>query len=108
MWTVISAIISLLALIVAAVVGFSNLKRNQTVDNKQNTTELTTVIVKLETINTNVTELKSDMRNQHLDMQEQRERLIVVEQSTKSAHHRLDLQEQRIAKLEAFVQAQAN
>ena len=94
--------------IIAAIACFTNIRRNRSADDKQSSSELTTVIVKLETINTNVTELKADMRNQHLDMQEQRERLIIVEQSMKSAHHRLDLQDQRIANLEAFMQAQAN
>ena len=35
-------------------------------------------------------EIKSDMRNMRNDIQDLRDRLIIVEQSTKSAHHRLD------------------
>lgn len=108
MLQVISITVAVVSCIIAAIACFTNIRRNQSADDKQSSSELTTVIVKLETINTNVTELKADMRNQHIDMQEQRERLIIVEQSTKSAHHRLDLQDQRIAKLEAFMQAQAN
>ena len=39
-------ILSILSLIVAALVGFTNIKRNQSADNRQATAEMTTVIVK--------------------------------------------------------------
>ena len=48
------------------------------------------LIVKLENIGNGVNEIKSDMRNMRNDIQDLRDRLIIVEQSTKSAHHRLD------------------
>lgn len=48
------------------------------------------MIVKLENINTGITEIKAEMKNVKSDVQELRDRLIVVEQSTKSAHKRLD------------------
>ena len=86
----ISVIISILSLGVAAVVGFTNLKRNQTTDNRQTAAEMTTVIVKLETLNNNISEMKADVRNTRADLQEIRDRLIICEQSTKSAHHRID------------------
>lgn len=70
--------------------GVSNLKRNKATDDKKDATEMTTVIVKLESIGTGVTEIKSDMRNIREDIQDLRERVVVVEQSTKSAHHRID------------------
>jgi len=89
----ISVIISILSLGVAAVVGFTNLKRNQTTDNRQTAAEMTTVIVKLETLNNNISEMKADVRNTRADLQEIRDRLIICEQSTKSAHHRLNVLE---------------
>ncbi|MCR5540071.1 MAG: hypothetical protein K6F71_04445 [Ruminococcus sp.] len=85
-----SVIISILSLAVAAIVGFTNLKRNQATDNRQTAAEMTTVIVKLEALNNNITEMKSDVRNTRADLQEIRDRLIICEQSTKSAHHRID------------------
>ena len=51
---------------------------------------MTTVIVKLESIGTGVSEIKSDMRNIKEDIVDLRERMIIVEQSVKSAHHRID------------------
>lgn len=89
----IGVVISLLSLIVATVVGFTNVKRNKNADNRQTAAEMTTVIVKLETINSSVSEIKADVRNTRTDMQDLRDRLIIVEQSAKSAHHRLDMLE---------------
>ncbi len=83
-------ILSLLSLIVAALVGFTNIKRNQHADNRQATAEMTTVIVKLDMINTSVTEIKADVRNQRAELQQLRDKVIAVEQSVKSAHRRLD------------------
>ena len=87
---IIGVVISILSLAVAAIVGFTNVKRNQSTDNRQAAAEMTTVIDKLETINTSVSEIKADVRNTRTDMQDLRDRLIIVEQSAKSAHRRLD------------------
>ena len=70
--------------------GVSNLKRNKASDDKKEASEMTAVIVKLESIGTGVTEIKLDMKNIRADIQELRERLVVVEQSSKQAHHRID------------------
>lgn len=83
-------LISFLSLCVAVVVGVSSVRRNQATDDKKEASEMTTLIVKLENINNGVNEIKSDMRNMRNDIQDLRDRLIIVEQSTKSAHHRLD------------------
>lgn len=83
-------LISFLSLCIAAAVGIIGIKRNQTDDDKKEASEMTTLIVKLENINNGVNEIKSDMRNMRSDIQDLRDRLIIVEQSTKSAHHRLD------------------
>ncbi len=70
--------------------GMSNIKRNQKAETKQDTAELTTVIVKLENIGTGITEIKSEMLNLKNDVKETRERLIQVEASAKQANKRLD------------------
>lgn len=82
--------VSILSLIVSAVVGFSAIKSRNSSETKQETTQLTTLIVKLENINDGVMEIKADMRNMKDDVRELRDRLIKVEESTKSAHKRLD------------------
>lgn len=83
-------LISFLSLCVAGAVGISGLRRNKATDDRKEASEMTTLIVKLENINNGVNEIKSDMRNMRNDIQDLRDRLIIVEQSTKSAHHRLD------------------
>lgn len=83
-------LLSFVSLCVAGMVGFTNIRRNRATDDKKEASEMTTLIVKLETINNGVNEIKSDMRNMRADMQNLRDRLIIVEQSTKSAHKRLD------------------
>ena len=86
----IALLISGASLAFAIYQGIANMKRNRTSDDKSDATEMTTVIVKLESIGVGVTEIKSDMKNIRADLQELRERVVVVEQSAKSAHHRID------------------
>lgn len=54
------------------------------------TTQITTVIVKLEAIAEGITEIKSDMRNIKEELQDLRERVAKVEASTTLAHKRID------------------
>lgn len=82
--------ISALSLIVSIVVGFSAIKSRNSSDTKQEASQTTTLIVKLENIADGVNEIKSDMRNMKDDVRELRDRVIACEQSTKSAHRRLD------------------
>ena len=51
---------------------------------------MTTVVVKLENIESGVSEIKSDIRNTKSEVQDVRDRLIIVEERAKSAHKRLD------------------
>lgn len=73
--------------------GIANMKRNQASDTKRDTAELTTVIVKLESIGTGITEIKSELTNVKNDIKESRERIIKLEESAKQAHKRLDVLE---------------
>nr|DAX15472.1 MAG TPA: hypothetical protein [Herelleviridae sp.] len=86
----VTIIISFMSLLVAVAVGITNIRRNNATDDRQEASETTTLIVKLENINDGVNEIKSDMRNLRNDVQDLRDRLIMVEQSTKSAHRRLN------------------
>ena len=83
-------LISGLSLLVAIVVAIANLRKDHEQSDRRAASETTTLIVKLENINNGVNEIKSDMRNMRDDIQDLRDRLIIVEQSTKSAHHRID------------------
>ena len=63
--------------------GVSNLRRNNRTDDKNDATQLTTVIVKLENIGNDGTEIKSDMRNVKEDMKDINVRLVRMEQQVK-------------------------
>lgn len=72
----IGEIISLCALAVSAFALIRSLSK----DSKSNTTELTTVIVKLETIGNDITEIKKDLRSVKADIREHGERIAKTEQ----------------------------
>jgi len=69
----IALVISGLSLAFGIYQGVCNLRRNSKIDNKQDATQLTTVIVKLENIGDGVTEIKSDLKNIKDDIKEFRE-----------------------------------
>lgn len=86
----IAVILPIAALVVSAIATFTNLRRNRAHDDRQEASSLTTLLVKIENINNGINEIKSDMRGVRADIQDVRERLVLVEQSVKSAHHRID------------------
>ncbi|MEA4999308.1 MAG: hypothetical protein VB087_07985 [Candidatus Limiplasma sp.] len=85
-----TVLVSLFALISGAYFGGATKRRNDRKDAQQESTAMTTVMVKLEAIGSGVNEIKADIRNVRDDVNATRERLIVCEQSTKQAHKRLD------------------
>ena len=76
--------------VIALLISAAALWRNLRGDTKQDQSQMTTVIVKLETINENVKEVKTDIKDVKSDMERMKERLTIVEQSVKSAHKRID------------------
>lgn len=86
----ISFLIAVISLSLSAIVGLSGLRRNAKHDDKQDASNQAAVLVKLETITSTLAEVKADTRSTRDDMQMIRERLTIVEQSVKSAHHRID------------------
>lgn len=86
----VALVISALSLAFGIYQGVTNMKRNRTADDKNDATQLTTVIVKLENISAGISDIKSDMRNVKDEVKDMRDRLIKVEESTKAAHHRID------------------
>lgn len=76
------------------------MKRNKTVDDKKDATELTTVIVKLENIGNDTKDIKNELRSIRNEVGELRERVIVTEQASKSLHKRVDGLVDRVHELE--------
>ena len=83
-------LISVLALL--ATVYFNTISKNRLDQNEatKNGSELTTVIVKLESISGGVSEIKSDLRNMKTEIQENRERIIRVEDLARQLRNELD------------------
>lgn len=75
--------ISVLSLLLAI---YTFLSRNT----KENTTELTTVIVKLENIGNGITDIKSEIASMKNDQKEDHDKLIKLESSLSTAWKRLD------------------
>ena len=59
-------------------------------NNKVNTTELTTVIVKLENIGSGISDIKSEMGNIKTEQKEDHDRLITLESSVNTMWKRID------------------
>lgn len=85
---ILTIIISVTALLFSF---YQFLQRNE----KDDTTQLTTVIVKLETISEGVIEIKNDLRTANRSIGELRERLIAVENRAKSNTQRLNALDHR-------------
>lgn len=86
----VALVISGLSLAFGIYQGVVSLKRGQRAEDKQDATQLTTVIVKLENISSGISEIKADMRNVKDEVRDLRDRIIKVEDSAKSAHRRID------------------
>lgn len=76
-------VISILSLLLA---GYTFLNKNT----KESTTELTTVIVKLETIGNGILDIKSDLADLKNDQKEDHDKLIKLESSLTTAWKRID------------------
>ena len=81
----IALLISGVSLAFALFQGITNLKRNKASDDKKEASEMTTVIVKLENIGKDTSEIKNDLRNIRNDVKNNSEHIIRLEESLKSA-----------------------
>lgn len=61
-----------------------------TTNNKSNTTELTTVIVKLENIGNGIADIKAEINSMKTEQKEDHDRLIKLESSVTTLWKRLD------------------
>lgn len=86
----VGTLIAITGTILGVVFGYTNFQRVGKQNTKNDASELTTVIVKLENISAGITEIKQEMTNIKDDIRQNRERIIKIEESTKQAHKRLD------------------
>lgn len=86
----VSVIISVVSVVFAIFFGLSNRKRADTTDIEVKAKERAETNIKLDNIGKDVTDIKYDISITRKEVQCLSERMIVVEQSVKSAHHRID------------------
>lgn len=79
-----------ISLVFAALALWRNLKA----DNKSDGAQISEILVKIEIMQSDLKEIKTDVKSEikavRADIENLKERLIAVEQSSKSAHKRLD------------------
>ena len=79
-------VLPILSIIIAAFALYRNVKG----DTKQDVGQLTTLIVKLESIGDDVKEVKNDIKDVKVDIDKMKEKITLAEASVKSAHKRID------------------
>lgn len=85
-----SLVISTIACISSLIFGILTATSRFKKTNKEESVSLTTVIVKLENIGSDLKEIKTDISNTKNELNDLKERLVKTEESTKQAHKRLD------------------
>lgn len=99
----ITVIISILALAFSVIFGLFNLffsaknnKKNDYSDLEERVKENTRINMKLDTISGNTTEIKNEITEMRKEINSHDSRIVKVEESLKSYHHRLDGIEERL------------
>ena len=80
----------ILIALIGCIVGLAGWLRNHDTDNERETSNMTTVIVKLENIRVGISDLKSDLKRTAENLKGIDHRLTVVEESVKQAHKRIN------------------
>ena len=86
----VALLISIISVFFAIVFGMANLRRNQRTDDKTEQANMTTVIVKLESIRADTNEIKNDIKSLKSDVRRNSEDIIRMDESLKSAWKRIN------------------
>lgn len=81
----VALLLSVVSVTFAVYQGIMNLKRNKAVDDRKEASEMTTVIVKLEGISKDTSEIKNDIKSVKSDVKHNSESIIRLDESLKSA-----------------------
>lgn len=93
--TVTSILISGLSMAFAIFFGINTAVRSKKKDDRQEASEMTTVIVKLESISDNIKDIKADMMDIKDDLKHQGEQIIRIDESLKSAWKQINMLTER-------------
>lgn len=83
-------IISVLSLGFSVFMGMKNSKRTDKKDIEERVRENTRINMKLDNINSTTQDIKSELSSVRTDIQKHNDKIIILEQSCKQAHKRID------------------
>lgn len=86
----IALLLSFLSIFFAIFFGAISMRRNQKADDKREQSDMTTVIVKLESISSDTNEIKNDIKSLKSDVRHNSENIIRLDESLKSAWKRIN------------------
>jgi predicted nuclease with TOPRIM domain len=89
-------IISVLSLGFSVFMGLKNNKRTDAKDIEERVKENTRINMKLDAISNNTTDIKNEVSEMRKEINSHDSRIVKVEESVKSFHHRLDGIEERL------------
>lgn len=89
-------VISVISLLFSIYMGMKGNKRTDTQDIEERTRERTELNCKLDMINSSTQEIKEQISSLVKDVQNHGVKIAELEQSTRSAHHRLNTLEERM------------
>lgn len=92
----VALLISIVSVCFSIFFGLKNNKRSDTKDIEERVKENTRINMKLDSIASNTTEIKNEVSEMRKEINLHGDRIIKVEESVKSAHHRLDGLEKRL------------
>ena len=97
----VALLISVISVCFSVYFGLKNSKHTDSKDIEERVADSTRINVKLDNINQTTVEIKQEIASMRDDIKSHNDRLIKVEESIKSAHHRLDTLENRLNKDES-------
>lgn len=83
-------VVSVISLLFTVIMGLKNNKRTDTKDVEERVKENTRINMKLDNINSTTQEIKSELMSVRTDLQKHNDKIIILEQSCKQAHKRID------------------
>lgn len=86
----VALLISIVSVFFAIIFGLNSMRRNQKADDKREQSDMTTVIVKLESIRVDTNEIKNDIKSLKSDVRHNSEDIIRMDESLKSAWKRIN------------------
>jgi septal ring factor EnvC (AmiA/AmiB activator) len=93
----VAVLISMVSVAFSVYFGLKNNKRSDTKEIEERVRQDTIINTKLDSISQSIQEIKADIASMHSELNSHNDRLIVVEQSIKSAHKRLDSLEKKLS-----------